>query len=567
MRSRRSRATPCSRLWPALTLGALAAVPLAGARWNHSGVAWPTSMAARLSCAALAKVSAWTGHVTLAYSYNGETPSQSATIQGGAAYSVKLTALPFGVDIGVNGYAMSWTGTANGTAHLETEVHDRESPSSPPITIKGNGSLWHSGSIDLANSQVLRVDPDQCRYEFETSARVHAVDSIVGATKADTQVVLGELPISASGAPLSGHRTVRLPKQNFDLIEEYWLPCVGLVSQPLCDNGTGTGSVSWSFTPAGAAPTPGPSPTPGPQLTISAASLLDLDNTPLRFLSVSPCTPSYCGGTGDPRVHGAITVRGAKGDALTSLVLEVGEGGTVAQAQLVPSAATELLRPFGDAGQVEISTPQLLFDLPGSEASLINQTTDGRVTLTLKATSLKGGEATLLVDSVPKLVLYPYTDSQHRYGPRDPNKGGDGWVKPSVLPVAEHFSDILWSDFSNMNGGSFYPPHKSHQTGNDIDGRFADGSYNAHSAATATRMLGYLNDPTFGSRIVCDFVTYTKSPPDAFWNTIKGKKLRDGRQASLVILSIHGHDTHFHWRITDTYDPHFTACPKKLADD
>ena len=127
--------------------------------------------------------------------------------------------------------------------------------------------------------------------------------------------------------------------------------------------------------------------------------------------------------------------------------------------------------------------------------------------------------------------------------------------------------DILWSDFSNMNGGSFYPPHKSHQTGNDIDGRFADGTYNAHSAATATRMLGYLDNPTYGSRIVCVFATYGKTATDAFWNTIKNKKLRDGRQATNVIFSIPGHGGHFHWRITDSKDPFFSACPRSLADD
>lgn len=547
------------RWWPALALGALAAVPMAGAAARGGGSLWLAGLAAQ-SCAALANVRAWTGHITLAYSYSSETPSQSATFHGGAAYSVTLTSLPFGGGVSVGGYATSWTGTNKGTAHIAIEVHDKESPSHL-ITIKGDGSLWHSGGIDLANSQVLRVDPDHCRYEFETSARLHAVDSLVGATEAKTQVVIGGILIPTKGAPLSGHQTVALPRQTFDLTRQYWIPCVGLVSEPLCDRGSGIGSVTWSFTPAGAAPTPGPT------LTISAASLLDLDNTPLRFLSVSPCTPAYCGGNGDPRVHGTITVRGEKGDALTSLVLEVGEGSTVAEARLVPAAATALLRPFGDDGEVAIDTPQLLFDLPGSEAARINQTTDGRVTLTLKATSLKGGEASLSLGSVPKLVLYPYTDGQHRYGPRDPNKGGDGWVKPSVLPVAEHFTDLLWSDFSNMNGGSFYPPHKSHQSGNDIDGRFADGSYNPHSAATAMRMLAYLNDPTYGSRIICAFATYAKTPTDAFWNTIKGKKLRDGRQATLVILSIPGHGEHFHWRITDSYDPRFTACPKKLADD
>jgi hypothetical protein len=166
--------------------------------------------------------------------------------------------------------------------------------------------------------------------------------------------------------------------------------------------------------------------------------------------------------------------------------------------------------------------------------------------------------------SVPKLVLYT---AGNRYGPRDPQRGGDGWVKPSVLPIVEHYNDMLWSDFSNMNGSSFYPPHVSHQTGNDVDGRFSDGTYNAHSAISAQRMLTYLDDARYGSRIVCVFVSYAKVNTDSFWLTIQGKRLADGRVASNVILSVAGHADHFHWRITDTDDPAYATCPRSLGDD
>jgi hypothetical protein len=58
-----------------------------------------------------------------------------------------------------------------------------------------------------------------------------------------------------------------------------------------------------------------------------------------------------------------------------------------------------------------------------------------------------------------------------------------------------------------MNGGPF-PPHGSHQTGNDFDAETADGMYqnewihaHMHSAAMAARLIAYLNDPVYGRRI------------------------------------------------------------------
>jgi hypothetical protein len=173
--------------------------------------------------------------------------------------------------------------------------------------------------------------------------------------------------------------------------------------------------------------------------------------------------------------------------------------------------------------------------------------------------------------TIRKLVLYSGTN---RYGPRDPDRGGDGWVKPSVGALVQAMgADYLWSDFSNMHGGSFYPPHKSHQQGNDVDGRFADGSIERdwdalkhHTARTAQRFLDVLNGPE-GSRIVCMGITFEQKASDPFWTKIKDVTLRDGRKARDVILTWHGHDKHFHMRAADSADKPYNVCVKHLRAD
>lgn len=276
------------------------------------------------------------------------------------------------------------------------------------------------------------------------------------------------------------------------------------------------------------------------KLSITSLALNDIDNRKLKYLSTAP--HSYFGG--NTRVHGTITVEGDKDDELQSLVLEIIQGGNVvATANLATDAKTQLLEPFGEDEKVEITTSQLLFELPSAQAANINGATNGTLSLRVKAKSSSGEEATKDFGAVE--ILVRYTNS-NRYGLRDGNQGGDDWIKPSVKTIIEHFSNITVGDMSNMNGGKF-SPHSTHQDGRHVDGWF--NGYNARDAATAATIISHLNDATYGSKILTVYVTYQQTNTNAFWNAIKNVTLNDGRMAKDVIKPINGHTTHFHWII------------------
>jgi hypothetical protein len=285
-------------------------------------------------------------------------------------------------------------------------------------------------------------------------------------------------------------------------------------------------------------------------LSISALALHDIDGAPLRFLSASPHT--YF--DGNTRVHGTVAVEGDEEDALSELRLEVLEGGSVvATAQLAAAAGNALLQPFGSDGRVEIASSQLLYEISSAQFFSVDQDSDGVLVLRLVAESANGESATREFGGVEKLVLY---GGSNRYSVRNnAGVGGDSWVKPSVNEVLEHFRDLyagsdglLWGEMSNMNGGPF-PRHRTHQTGNDVDGFFT--GYRDRDAAVAEQMLAYLNDPEYGSRIHRVFVTFQRVDSDSFWTAIRDVTLDDGRSAREVIRRVGGHTGHFHWVVTD----------------
>ncbi|MBW7886348.1 MAG: hypothetical protein H3C34_27725, partial [Caldilineaceae bacterium] len=277
-----------------------------------------------------------------------------------------------------------------------------------------------------------------------------------------------------------------------------------------------------------------------PKLAITALSLRDIDNSNLSYLSAAAHT--YFGG--NTRVHGTITVEGAEDDALQSLELEVIQnGGVVARGNLAAGVTGTLIRDFGQAEKVEVTAPQLLFEIPSAQAAQVNGAQDGTVSLRVRAKSKNGEEATKEFGAVQILVRYT---AAGRYGGRDEGVGGDDWVKPSVKPIVEHFG-VTVGDISNMNGGAF-APHQTHRTGNDVDGWFA--GYNNRDAATAATIIGHLNDATYGSNITTVYVTYQQVNGNAFWTAIKDVVLNDGRNARDVIRPLGGHGTHFHWIVT-----------------
>ncbi len=277
------------------------------------------------------------------------------------------------------------------------------------------------------------------------------------------------------------------------------------------------------------------------KLKITQLKLNDIDDKTLQYLSAAPHT--YFGG--NTRVHGTITVVGAKTDRLTDVVLEVLQGGSVvARGQLDPKARSTLLTAFGPKETIKIAKSKLLFNIPSSELGNIDGSANGNLTLRVRAISQDEGETTKDFGAVALLVRYT---NGNRYGGRDEKVGGDDWVKPSVKAVLEHFPGLTWGDMSNMNGGKF-KPHKGHQNGQEADGWFA--GYNARNAATAQTIIGHLNDATHGSRIAKVFVTYSASPCDVFCKAITGVTLDDGRRAIDVIRPVSGHGTHFHWNVS-----------------
>lgn len=273
------------------------------------------------------------------------------------------------------------------------------------------------------------------------------------------------------------------------------------------------------------------------KVIITELKLNDIDNTTLNFLSAS----NHAYFSGNTRVHGAITIKGPKEDSLEELKLEILEGGKViATGKLLSSLEGTILRSFGDAEEIKLSSTQLLFEIPASELAAADQSTNGQLLLRVKARSSSGKTAQKDFGSVTKLTHFT---GSSRYGGRDEDKGGDDWPKPQVRTFIDQ-SGHAWGDFSNMNGGPF-PPHQTHRTGNSADGWFA--GYNVRDATTAAMIIADLN--TYGKRIHAVYVTFT--PQSIFANAIKTVTLVDGRSAPAVIRNVAGHTTHFHWEVTD----------------
>ncbi len=273
------------------------------------------------------------------------------------------------------------------------------------------------------------------------------------------------------------------------------------------------------------------------KLTVSQVQLRDIEGTQnLSYLSASAHT--YFGG--QTRVHGTITVQGPQDESLTSLTLEVLQGGVIATGTLATAVRPTLLTTFGTDEQNSVTSSQLLFEIPAAQLAAANQAANGQLTLRVRARSSSGETAEKDAGSVTKLVRFT---GANRYGGRDEAHGGDDWAKPTVRSFIAN-AGLTWGDFSNMNGGAF-APHASHQTGNSADGWFS--GYNNRDATTAATIIGHLN--THGTRIRTVYVTFAAG--SAFANAIANVTLADGRPATSVIRNHGGHTTHFHWEVTD----------------
>lgn len=261
--------------------------------------------------------------------------------------------------------------------------------------------------------------------------------------------------------------------------------------------------------------------------------------TPLHSLSAA--AHSYF--DGNTRIHGDLTIRGPRGERVEEVELEVLQGGSVvARAQLAGGVRDRLIRAIPASGRLTVRrSPEPLFELPSSQAALVNSREDGRVSLRAVVRTESTPEQT--DDCGQAEILARYTGT-NRYPTRDRDLavGGDDWVRPSVARLATHYGDVLFGDFSNMNGGPF-PPHKEHQFGTDVDAWIT--GYDARDAAVAERLIAQLNDPSYGRSITAVGVTFTP----AFRRAIQDVRLDDGRAATGVFQNWKRHHDHFHWRV------------------
>lgn len=285
------------------------------------------------------------------------------------------------------------------------------------------------------------------------------------------------------------------------------------------------------------------------------ARLWDIDGTRLTYLSVSASNPYFSGNT---VIFGTLMVTGAPGDRLVDMQLLIEQNGTrVASVPLTRGAQRAVLVPFDAHGRILIREARELFRISNAIAGGIDVTEDGSVSVRVWTKRALGGESYSASGSVALLTRYTGTN---RYGGRDgrwcldrnghPTNvkcGGDDWVQPSILDVLSHFSGIRWGDMSNMNGGPF-TGHDGHRSGTEADGSYA--GYNERDAAAARKMIAYLDDPDYGSRIRQVFVTFDVTKDDPFWGVIKNAQLADGRWARDVITSSSDHTSHFHWVIS-----------------
>jgi hypothetical protein len=290
--------------------------------------------------------------------------------------------------------------------------------------------------------------------------------------------------------------------------------------------------------------------------------------SPLEFISMG----EHRFFEGNTLLYGTIALRGERGAILEEITLELLLGGEVEFiARLTEEAQSELITmPFPPDGFIRFEQdghkPRALFKLGAwdQDEPVLQEIS---YKLRVRAKSEGGGESTLDLPRSVKLLI-PFKTDAKVFDP-DPQYGGDYWVRPSVKPVIEYFMNLkkgyinlpakteivlngfLVNDISNMNGGPF-EPHVGHRNGCEFDGFFyelknIDGS--DYDEKIALKLIAYLNDECFGSRIEKIFVEPHPEKGDKFWQTIKSAHLLDGRTASDVVQWYAGHRNHFHWNI------------------
>lgn len=275
---------------------------------------------------------------------------------------------------------------------------------------------------------------------------------------------------------------------------------------------------------------------PAPEVEILSATVRDFDDSALTAFSAW----QHVYFDGNTRLNGTLALRGDADDRLANVSIQVIEGGQViATGYLSAEGRASLLnRTFGTSGVLEVPTSRLLYEVSACQFPHTNRTTNPRVTLRVVVDTAAGAHAERDVASVPLLVRYT---ADNRHGSRNAQRGGDGWLLPTVRNTIEAIPGVTWGDMSDMNGGPF-TDHGGHDGGTVTEARFS--GYSARNAATARRLIRMLNDPSYGSQIAAVEVTFTA----ALRRAIRGVVLNDGRLATDVIRNAPGNVENFHVR-------------------
>ncbi|WP_156420491.1 MULTISPECIES: hypothetical protein [unclassified Sphingopyxis] len=362
----------------------------------------------------------------------------------------------------------------------------------------------------------------------------------------------------------------------------------GPVSAQLPNEGGG-GAATWTLTPRGGRvprhepaavePTPSPPPKPkkpkpkkpklpppppDPTLRIDAlnftqfgyiAGVLEVVSMPCVSVGTHPYV------NGQTPFRGTIALSGTAGDSVTEVVLELRRGTTVVRAQLEEAVRANLIATFPDSGRLEVArladgrSPRL-FVLPSANTEPLVTTEDSDVELRVTARTAGGATAERRFGKLP--ILVRITGLPRFIGStRDEVEGGDDWARPSVVPILQHYPGLLLNDCANLHGGPFGVPgrgnyHLGHRDGLNVDLLFE--GYMRFDRASAARLIGFLNDPEHGHKIVTCYVE-PQAPAQAFWGLIRGTTLDDGRPASAVIRNVAPHHDHFHWVLNPNRAP------------
>ena len=288
-------------------------------------------------------------------------------------------------------------------------------------------------------------------------------------------------------------------------------------------------------------PTATPTATPEPTIEITELELHDIDGVPLNSLSVDE-HPYFGGNT---PVHGVIRVEGE--GTLADVDLEVLEQDVlIATAPLMDDAKAILLGPLDAEGGRAITESRLLFSFPSIALAAVDKSSNGTLTLRVRATADDGRVATYTYrdGAIWKLIRYR---GENRYltGDMFPEMGGNEWVQPAVNTIIAGWQGVQIGDFSNLNGGPF-PPHITHQRGLDID-VYVPG-YELLDAHAAETLLSLIDNQSVLTHLDIILVTYSQTDGDPFWEAIRDVPLSDGRPASQVFYPEPEHTGHFHVR-------------------